>query len=393
MPHYKKWAVLVTLCVMFAAVPAFGNDSYLVEEDGIPVDTAPYDRFQVDSYARDFDVTQNEAMRRMALRQDMYPLIEEFRKLYEDKYAGWEIRNAPEYSVIVHLVGVVPKDAARLFAHVPEVNVVGGAALTWAEAGELAESVTDEISKTTTGVFREASVSADPVTGTVEVQVRTVDDEMTPHGALELLPLSVRAIGVDLEVVDQSLLSKHNVLGGGHLNNCTAGWSAKKGSTYGILTAGHCSGQSKYWNHSGTQYNLSNWSGHTGTWGDLGFYKTSGSEIDNFYYKWNTARDTSSVGQYGSLAVGDYLCAYGKTTGGPRCGYVQYTNKTFWSSSTGWVYKQFYVWSVSGSSGDSGGPWYDYRTAWGTHTGRSGTMEVASYADLAWEALGVTVLK
>ncbi len=46
-----------------------------------------------------------------------------------------------------------------------------------------------------------------------------------------------------------------------------------------------------------------------------------------------------------------------------------------------------------GQPGDSGGPWYDDRTAWGTHTGVSGTMEVASYADLAWEALGVTVLK
>lgn len=82
---------------------------------------------------------------------------------------------------------------------------------------------------------------------------------------------------------------------------------------------------------------------------------------DDFYYKNQT--DTRDVSARGVEVLGQTLWRYGKTTGresdtvykkdqcnGVRCGLTAMHNR-------------------EAASGDSGGPWYAWRTAYGVHQG------------------------
>lgn len=171
-----------------------------------------------------------------------------------------------------------------------------------------------------------------------------------------------------------------NAIGGGEYANgsgnlvCTGGFTVVKNGVRGILTAGHCINNISLYIHPTTNeaFDATHKAAHLGQWGDLGWFTTSGSELDNFYGgPVNGTYDVASVKT--SFAVGDTLDWYGQTTGFHNDQDVKYTSATAVTGG-GFQISRLVCFSTTqggavGDHGDSGGPVYKGSIAAGVITG------------------------
>lgn len=199
-----------------------------------------------------------------------------------------------------------------------------------------------------------------------------------------------KPVEITIEIVDMQVFEDLDETGYGgdglhsstHAVNCTTAFSVKKGGTRGMLTAQHCGwGQglpqsTNHYHHQGTSTHptsaFGNKGQHNGVLGDMKWFTMTGIERPYFYYKNGAVRDVTSFKPLTNMDPGDIVFNFGRKTNANtlngRSAVVADTNH--WNNGVGSLVR---VDRNLAQEGDSGGPWFNGRKAWGIHKGNAGT--------------------
>lgn len=358
--------------------------------------------FEAEHYALDYGVTGEEALRRLGRMSELKSIIQEIVAAENGRVAGWGIAHEPKFGGWVYLVGDAnPTRATRdLLARHSDVSVDSGAAHTFAE---LATAVSERSHYEATPVSMRDRIAYTDIDTRSNSIVVAIDRDQPPEptdGAVAASGLPIEAMGLSqatqaLEAIleqDTSLPfsvrldsagQPSAIRGGEHISTgggsrCTSGFAVLNGNTRGMLTAGHCNIIVTHWrSRTSTQQGNSYTATHQDTvWGDDGdsaWYTTTTSVDDDFYVTTSVARDVEDYEVRANMK-GDYVCHFG-TSSGYSCGTVVSTTHDPSYAACGWWLGCDNRWvkvegpTLKACGGDSGGPWFQDRTAYGIHSG------------------------
>lgn len=123
--------------------------------------------------------------------------------------------------------------------------------------------------------------------------VAVVQESAVRSGTPETVQTAARTAGlsspnVKVEVVPEAMRDGASVYGGGALDNCTNGFTAKRGSEVGFVTAAHCSTPRQYWSTPTTSCSSIGTAATTTQFynsnGDMQFMKMTSNTIYNKFY-------------------------------------------------------------------------------------------------------------
>ncbi|MEV4389705.1 S1 family peptidase [Micromonospora sp. NPDC049580] len=192
----------------------------------------------------------------------------------------------------------------------------------------------------------------DPATGRMTV---TVDDTVAPSELTALRAVADRA-GVLLRhepgTLRPLIAGGQGIYGGG--TRCSLGANARSGSTYYVITAGHCTTAAATWYADSAQTTVLGTRTATSYPGDdYGLIRYTGriAHPSAVY----TYPGLLTINGPGNAYVGQAVCRSGVTTG-VRCGTVTGLNQTV-NYATGVIYGLIRT-NICAEPGDSGGPLY-----------------------------------
>ncbi|MFF0152757.1 S1 family peptidase [Micromonospora sp. NPDC005203] len=192
----------------------------------------------------------------------------------------------------------------------------------------------------------------DPATGRMTL---TVDDTVAPSELAALRAVTDRA-GVALRrepgTLRPLIAGGQGIYGGGA--RCSLGANARSGSTYYVITAGHCTTAAATWYTDGAQTTvLGTRTATSYPTNDYGLIRYTGriAHPSAVY----TYPGLLTIHGPGTAYVGQAVCRSGVTTG-VRCGTVTGLNQTV-NYATGVIYGLIRT-NICAEPGDSGGPLY-----------------------------------
>ncbi|MET8358575.1 S1 family peptidase [Micromonospora sp. NPDC005171] len=192
----------------------------------------------------------------------------------------------------------------------------------------------------------------DPATGRMTL---TVDDTVAPGELAALRAITDRA-GVLLRrepgTLRPLIAGGQAIYGGGA--RCSLGANARSGSTYYVITAGHCTTAAATWYADSAQTTvLGNRTATSYPTNDYGLIRYTGriTHPSAVY----TYPGLLTITGPGNAYIGQAVCRSGSTTG-VRCGTVTGLNQTV-NYSTGVIYGLIRT-NICAEPGDSGGPLY-----------------------------------
>ncbi|MEU8258010.1 S1 family peptidase [Micromonospora inaquosa] len=192
----------------------------------------------------------------------------------------------------------------------------------------------------------------DPTTGRMTL---TVDDTVTP-GELSALRAVADRAGVLLRrepgTLRPLIAGGQGIYGGG--GRCSLGANARSGSTYYVITAGHCTATAATWYADSTQSTvLGTRTATSYPTNDYGLIRYTGriAHPSAVY----TYPGLLTINGPGNAYIGQAVCRSGSTTG-VRCGTVTGLNQTV-NYATGVIYGLIRT-NICAEPGDSGGPLY-----------------------------------
>jgi streptogrisin C len=212
------------------------------------------------------------------------------------------------------------------------------------------------------------------------------------------LPASARAPDILINLVSERVLIPAHTYGGAWMRAdgsrvCTSAFSARRGSTFGVTTAGHCAGVDEYEQpEDGLRYAAPFVIQHYGDWGDIEFHTTPDhSDVGNFYADVNDFRNVASVRNAAAIDPSDAVCAFGRKSLDRKCGSV--VRAQVQCGTLGHMVGT----DVAGLlQGDSGGPWFLGTVAYGSFMGwctiGGEVLSLFTVADYFDEAIGAIVL-
>lgn len=206
-------------------------------------------------------------------------------------------------------------------------------------------------------------------------------------------------IAKDITVIieDVPVVEPQGAFGGMKLQDggvflCTSGWTVRRiaDGVRGVTGAGHCPAGIDQINHPGHGVHPAFFrQEHVGQWGDVEWYTTNEFEPDDFYAdEFNNIRDVAAVEPRANIAVGEFICVYGRASNHRDCSLKVENPDVFCG------FPQQRLVQMNGAvtiGGDSGGGWSFNFTAYGGHYGLCWGKSSFSVADLFDEALGVAV--
>ena len=399
-------AVLALAIISAAtAAAATGADEILTDSEQTNVNTGQAKTavvgLEAEHYAIDFGVTTEEALRRLDRIPELKKIIQETVAAETGRVAGWGIMHEPNFGGWVYLVGdAKPTQTTNgLLARHSDLFVDTGATLTFAELDAamsnrsnfeaIPDSMRDRIA------YREIDVRSNSI-------VVAIDRDQPPTRTDETIPVTERpiaALGLPQAASTLEALLEHDtdlpfsvtldsasqpsaIYGGELINNgqiipCTSGFAVVDGETRGMLTAGHCGEITRHWRSrtsawQGNNYIATHQDTVLGDNGDSAWYTTEQDEADNFYFSTNFTRDVIGYESRANME-GDYVCHFGIKSG-YSCGEVVSTTHDPNYGICGsdgcdhrWVKVEGET--LKACSGDSGGPWFQDRTAYGIMSG------------------------
>ncbi len=352
--------VLLVLLASCAQAPESAQEIVvLADGDALRKDAA--------EYAKDQQVSLDEAVRRLELQDDIGKFEKKLAANEPDTFGGLWIQHKPAYKVIVNMTSGTEKIASyaqdTAFAREIEVHKV---------ATSLKQLETHQrlIVNTLEALKLKSESSTNVYTNQVELDVLNLD-QLTA-GLRTLGKLSILE-GVLATRVESFASPEVNIYGGNNMY-CTSGFSVRDGNgTYGITTADHCPSDLSY--GSVRLETLARWNGSS----DLQWQRhTSGTHL---YKPWARDNEPTSGGTnyyreiYGSAnrsdqPIGALVCKYGITTR-YTCGYLN--SKTVTPSDERYSQPTYMRYGDGtrdmSDGGDSGGPTYVGHQAWGMHHG------------------------
>ncbi len=247
----------------------------------------------VESYARDFSVSSEEALRRLDRVDALQEVVASIRELEVARLAGWGIDHDGHFGAWVWLVGDGPSSpaVARISGGHADVEIRTGAVYSYEELKAAQERLRSDLPEIYDGADPKSNISTRVVLTGIDVRtnsikvgidlvagprlVRTgaspetqrVSDVIFEAEAARLSEMLGKSLGVAVKVVDGRGLRptaisrlqqdsrpepksqqelkpepRANFRGGdGSIGGCTPNFAAKKiGGDYGLITAGHC---------------------------------------------------------------------------------------------------------------------------------------------------------
>lgn len=292
-----------------------------------PVRTTTLDTSGIEYFQKAYSLTAAEASRRLSLQDRIGALAEKLETNEAAVFGDLYIEHQPTYRIVVNLTQggaeVVRKyttDAELLAAL--EIKTVANT-ITQLRATQ------DQLLTQLAALKIRAFSTIDPKTGIVKL----IAPDLAPLRQLVLTKVLVLPSYVVLETGPLSEKTQATpYISGGHvyyldrdpnMPNCTFAFGAREGTTYGILTAGHCEPgvDGKYWHNA-----------PGGVWRELPLPSYEAQRLDTKYdFQWhkrpldykvyNTVQtDTNGafyvIGTVGFLSqkVGMGVCKYGNTT-------------------------------------------------------------------------------
>ncbi len=399
--------VVLALAIISAATAAAatGADDILTDSGQTNAYTGQAETalvgFEAEQYAINFGVSTDEALRRLDRIPELKRIIQETVAAESGRVAGWGIVHEPNFGGWVYLVGdAEPTQTTNdLVARHSDLYVDTGATYTFIELNEamsnrsnfeaIPESMRNRIA------YREIDVRSNsivvaidrnkppvPIDDSVSTEDRPIESLDLPQAAEALKDTLEQDTGLPF-VVTLKASSEPDAIYGGELvrternTRCTSGFAVLEGDTRGMLTAGHCANINKHWRSRTTAYTGDSFlTTHQDTvWGDGGdssWYTTVQQEADDFYVTTTVRRDVIDHEVRANMQ-GDFVCHFGVKSG-YSCGFVASTTHDpnydiCGSDGCEHMWIRVEGASLKSCGGDSGGPWFQVRTAYGIHSG------------------------
>ena len=391
---------LAVASAMTAAAVLASNAATVSAQDDPqePVDVA------VTSYASDYNVTHQEAQRRLDRIQPLQDILASIRGIENTRLAGWGIDHAGAFAAWVWLTGdESPTTAAAAIADAhTDVEIRTGAAHTRAELlaaraglfkdrGATGPGTTDHIKQIVT------YTSIDMRNNAIEIGIDpsitdplAVSDQALLDKSADVTERLGATISVNFVVEDgRGIAPEAASFGGGQqIGGCTSGFAAQKngGGAYGIITAGHCGDDGPNDTTPQPMHSVSlpldyGWASVNA---DAQFHTIptgASHELRDDYRCLNYDDGWCDVTD--DIARDDMIDDYGCHTGrssGITCGTVVETDyqPTYSGAcrssgddvtSCNHVFVKVEGPSLRSCRGDSGGSWYRYGIAYGIHMG------------------------
>lgn len=310
-------------------------------------------------------ITLADAIDKYGWQVPFAELVHEIRLAHPESFAGARILSEKRTSWIA-FKEEAPTDALGVIAKFPRrVDVIESRGFSEADLDAQLREIHFAV-MAQKDIVETASSSYDIDTGVITVEFAPriqVASETTTSALVQLVRERTQADApnVRFRIVNEILSSNDaNLLGGAHMSQCTSGFTVFKGSSRNLSTAGHCDNNLTY---TPENVSLTTQDEHEGQWGDVQRMSATGNHTftDDFYHM--DQINTRDVVARGVEGLGQLLYRYGKTTGresdtvykrnqcsGARCGLTAMHRR-------------------EAADGDSGGPWYVWRTAYGIHQG------------------------
>ena len=340
-------------------------------------------------YAKDQNVSLDEAVRRLELQDDIGKLSAKLENNEPNTFGGLWIQHKPEFKVVVNMTGsgeeVAEYARGTSFAELVEVRQVAKTLKQLEAEQQQADSAVralGQLSESDINVFENRT------------ELYTLD-AVKLDAALDARSSVQVPNGVDVIEVPSLSSEEVNAYAGNAISRCTAGYTVIDGNGLrGITTAGHCNpGRTPTGTSNTPQYYGSTLIRMAGEWysgvRDLQWHAASSLTFqpwarDNQPTSQGTAyyREMYDVENRPDQPLNALVCKYGQASGF-TCGYIE--SKVYRppnpTNATATYVKVTGNGANLSDGGDSGGPWYVGHQAYGIHSGgwSSGASEGDSY--------------
>ena len=333
----------------------------------------------------EFGVGVETALARLRHQEAVAPLVARWRQQHRDAFGGAYHADGFAARTTVRWVGPAP---ASVVAEIERSGLTIGLDTTATASQAALVARTQAIAQALHDAGAAGFVVAPNIrTQVIDVTLGVVDETASSADGLErtIRDLETPSIGVGISRVTEDPFTPDAAQGGTAASTnssgsgvaCTFSFGLRSGSTYGLLTAGHCPNTLHYVDPvSGRATMLTLREEYEGYYGDFAWYSYSGTAQPKFYAASGTSnlRTVTSVKAAVSIAIGDYYCKYGRASNRSGCNNVKYTDVCYGDGGSYLVCSQVRMRSVYGAKGDSGGPWYSGTQAVGVNTGRYGNI-------------------
>jgi hypothetical protein len=352
-----------------------------------PVQT-PYDALAQDAgeYAKQFNVSVEEAMRRLVAQQASVQATDALSKGYADRLAGLYVDHDGTYRITILLTGDTPIPDRTIDAGgmIVPVTFRTGAQATRRQILAAIAAHQAEIRAALTGP---PGMGVDARTGSLVVMVRPSD--ASKQGPMALAQQFATLTGVPVEIRTFNGVDKNLALdGGGRVigvnaesgkrNLCTAGFVVTNGTQNALSTAAHCPDNLSLIEANRDDVPLT----MLGAWGagyqDVQIHSAP-EQLDPVFIvdkKRTLARPVSSWRNRDSTRVGDFVCHRGERTG-YSCATVEFVDYAPPGDLCAGPCTPTWV-AVNGpdcGKGDSGGPVFSGMVAFGLMKGASNSSD------------------
>lgn len=445
--HILLTGLAALSCASIGSASETGGEPAMLPEEGIALEAA--------AYAKAYGVSEDEAVRRLALMHDSAEDLQAIQSGLGDQLGGVFFDNGADFALTVNTVSdsaTVPqafRSKGRQFERRPLTEKARALGLSEDRVNKVRDIASRpqsgkvrKISRATMGVAKAQSMrqqkardltqipgfngsSYDERTGEVVIELRSNADQAA---ALQAARRALPGLPVRVEINDQELGYEHSrggakITQSGTTSFCTTGFVVRDRTTnaVGIVTAGHCQYTSvrytapdasnydmvrKQWRMDGTMDLAFFWDDHESM---PEFYPTS-SATPRTLVGWRSQSETESALTHIS---GSFLCHYGVRTLTQSCGevYNRYYQPTIMKNGVDQgcgpsaspyvacgpnfvsVRRQDKEGQISlhCMPGDSGGPWFAYGNAYGIH--KAGARSVDSDPSTCINAIYTPIIR
>ncbi len=336
-------------------------------------------------YAADWNVSQEEAVRRLNLQDEIGKLNTTLSEQERDTFAGLWIEHQPEYRVVVRVT--TPSAEAQILDYVRGTELEGLVEVS------LAKFSLEELEASQVSSHNLAAQSNMPIESEINLQANRVqlylpNNTQVPQSQNSRVNLNLPD-GAVLFYVKELSTPEVNIYGGLTINGCTSAFSVRNSSGFrGITTAAHCP-DNQFYNGSNLTFQSQDQAGNQ----DVQWHTAPGFTVTNQFNSGTGIRNVTATRSRSNQAVGNYVCKNGRTTG-YTCGNISST--TFIPNYVSNAQATFIRVHNNNNNnlseaGDSGGPWFNGNTAYGIHSGGIGNDAI--YMPINYvSSLGISVL-
>lgn len=398
---------IATLILLVGVIPARAETPH--HEIAVPTITdGAAIRSDAGAYAERFNVTVDEAVRRLDTIPTAATALATLESAFPDRFAGGWVEHEPSFLVVVRLTG--PNDVTD--AVEPILTPIGiPSDLRFGAMHPVAElhAALNRIAPTIDEQYPQTGMYVDPATGSVVLRGPDAFTEAALNALSEVagVPLRAEAVGA---ISPQHHYGGHRIDTG--VGGCTTGFSVYDAvyGTRGVLTAGHCAqgvgSFATYYDVSpNPAYSVEMRGKRDDANQDFAWYKNeSHLAVPQFFSGGDYRNVTGTILR--TQMSGNWVCHYGRTTG-YSCGIVDtiryrppphICNGQTCSDRWPAIFDDPYIECFSG---DSGGPYFYGTVAWGTHTagpdvgldpGDCHTAVFMSAEQLTWDGVNTRIL-